>query len=210
MTLEAAAPVTLHRALPPEEAARGDFYALLARLFHAAPDALLLARLGGAEALPQEGSPALARAWQDLVDASSVMDAEAAADEYEALFNGVGKAKVSIYAGFYAGSPSISHPRVRLHAALAALSLERKPEVGEPEDHLAGLFDVMRVLVAGGAGRAPSTIAEQRRFFGEFIEPAAPGFFAAVGAVAEANYYRAVARFGAAFIALESESFQLD
>jgi TorA maturation chaperone TorD len=210
MTLEAAAPVTLHRPLPPEEAARGDFYALLARLLHAAPDALLLGRLGAAEALPAEGHADLARAWQVLVDASSVMDAEAAAEEYEALFIGVGKAKVSIYGGYYAGSPAIAHPRVRLQAALADLGLERKAAVGEPEDHLAGLCDVMRVLVAGGAGRAPATIAEQRRFFNEFIEPAAPGFFAAVGAAPEANYYRAVAAFGTAFLALESESFQLD
>lgn len=210
MTLEAAAPVSLHRALPPEEAARGDFYALLGRLFHAAPDALLLGRLGGADSLPADGHPVLARAWQALVDASSVMDAQAAAEEYENLFAGVGKARVSIYAGFYAGAPSISHPRVRLQAQLAALGLERKAAVTEPEDHLAGLFDVMRVLVAGGAGRAAATLAEQRRFFGEFIEPAAARFFAAVGAAPEANYYRAVAAFGTAFMTLESESFQLD
>nr|MDQ3028322.1 molecular chaperone [Pseudomonadota bacterium] len=43
-----AAPVAVHRSLPPEEAARADFYALLARLFHAPPDAALLASLGAA------------------------------------------------------------------------------------------------------------------------------------------------------------------
>ena len=51
-----AAPVTLQRMLPPEEAARGDFYALLARLFREAPDGQLLAALAASPALPA-GSP---------------------------------------------------------------------------------------------------------------------------------------------------------
>lgn len=206
----AAAPVTLHRALPPEEAARGDFYALLARLFMGAPDGLLLGRLAGAEPLPAESDAELARTWQRLVDASSAMDPEAAADEYEKLFVGVGKAKVSIYAGFYTGAPSIAHPRVRVQADLAALGLARKDGVGEPEDHLAGLLEVMRVLVAGGAGREPAPIAEQKRFFEAYLLPALPAFAAAVGAAPEGNYYRAVAAFASAFLALEAESFQLD
>lgn len=210
MTLEAAAAVPVHRALAPEEAARGDFYALLARLFHAAPDALLLGRLAGAESLPEQGSAELARAWQNLVHASSAMDPDAAAEEHEKLFVGMGKAAVSIYSGYYAGAPSIAHPRVRLQAELAGLGLARKEGVGEPEDHFAGLFDVMRVLIAGGAGRAPAPLATQKRFFEAFLAPAAPRFLAAVGSAPEANYYRAVAAFAAAFLALEAESFQLD
>jgi hypothetical protein len=39
---------------------------------------------------------------------------------------------------------------------------------------------------------------------------AAPKFFAAVGAAAEANYYRHVAALGRAFMALEAESFDLE
>ena len=68
----------------------------------------------------------------------------------------------------------------------------------------------MRVLVAGGAGRGPATLAEQRRFFADHIEPGVRAFLAAVGSEPEANYYRHVAALGAAFMALESESFQLD
>ena len=37
-----AVPVAVHRPLPPEEAARADFYALLSRFFQAAPDAPLI------------------------------------------------------------------------------------------------------------------------------------------------------------------------
>jgi TorA maturation chaperone TorD len=205
-----AAPVTLQRALPPEEAARGDFYALLARLLHAAPDGPLLANLASAPSIPIEGDAALAKAWRDLVDASSVMDAEAAADEFEALFYGVGKAAVSVYAGFYGGAPAADHPRVRIQADMAALGLARREAASEPEDHYAGLLDVMRVLVAGGAGRSPAALAEQKRFFDSHLRPGAARFFRELGQSAHANYYRQVAAVGAAFIALESESFLLD
>jgi TorA maturation chaperone TorD len=204
------APVAVHRALAPEEAARGDFYALIARLLKSAPDAALLAHLAAAPPMPAAGDGALAKGWQGLVDASSVMDPDAAAEEYEVLFEGMGKARVSIYAGFHAGAPSIDHPRVRIQADLAGLQLARDPRVTEPEDHFAGLFDVMRVLVAGGAGREPATLAQQKSFYEAHVKPGAGKFFAAVGRAPEANYYRHVAAVGGAFIALESESFLLE
>lgn len=211
MSVEAvAARVAIHRTLAPEEAARGDFYALLARLFHGAPDAPLLANLAAAGSIPPEGDGALAKAWQDLVHASLAMDADAAAEEYENVFIGMGKAAVSVYAGFYGGAPSIDHPRVRIQADLAALGLDRPDSVTEPEDHYAGLFDAMRVLVAGGAGRGPATLAEQKRFYETHLKPGLPKFFAAVGRAPGANYYRHVGAVGAAFTALESESFLLD
>ncbi|HZZ92824.1 MAG TPA: molecular chaperone TorD family protein [Usitatibacter sp.] len=203
-----ASPVVLQRALPAEEAARADFYALLARLFHGAPDAALLASLADAPAL--SGASALDAAWESLRQASRAMDAEAAREEYETLFIGVGKAQVSIYAGYYAGAPAADHPRIRLQRDLAELGLAHKPGLPEPEDHIAALLDVMRVLAAGGAGRAPAPLAMQRRFFDAHVAPAARGFFAAVQAAGQANYYRRVAQFAAAFLELEAQSFELD
>ena len=119
-----AAPVAMRRALPPEESAWANFYALLGRLLRAPPDAALIAALATSEPLPADGDVAIAAAWRNLIDASSAMDAEAAATEYEALFDGVGKAEVSIYAGFYSGAPSIDHPRVRLQADIDGPFLE--------------------------------------------------------------------------------------
>ena len=205
----AAAPVQFHKAPAPEEAARGDFYALLARLLHAAPDGAMLASLAAADRLPPDADPALSKAWEELSLASSVMDADAASEEYDLLFVGIGKAPVSIYAGFYTGAFAIDHPRVRLQAELAAFGLEHR-RTTEPEDHFATLLDVMRVLVAGGAGRSPADIDEQRRFFEVYLESAAPRFFDAVAASDKSNYYRKVAALGLAFMAIESESFELD
>jgi len=203
-----AAPVAIHRPLSPEEAARGDFYALLARLFSAPPDGRLLAHLAQAPAIPEPG--ALASAWGRLVDASSVMDADAAVEEYEALFVGMGKAPVSIYAGFYTGATSVEHPRVRIQRDLAELGLGRPDRITEPEYHVGGLLEAMRVLVTGGAGRGPASLGEQKRFFETHLEAALPRLTAAVGAAKEANYYRHVAAVAAAFAALETESFKLD
>ena len=57
--------VEASRPVAPEDAARADFYALLAALFHHAPDAKLLQTLSIAP--PIEGaSTDLARAWSGL------------------------------------------------------------------------------------------------------------------------------------------------
>jgi TorA maturation chaperone TorD len=204
----ASAPITLQRTLPPEEAARADFYALLAAVLNNAPDGRILANL--ASAGPIEGDGDLSLAWQGLVDASSAMDADAAAEEYEALFAGVGKASVSIYAGFYTGAPAVDHPRVRIQQALARVGLARNEQATEPEDHFAALFETMRVLVAGAGSRPPAKLAEQKAFFEEHVGPGAARFFDALRRAPVANYYRQVAAVGAAFIALESQSLQLD
>ena len=205
-----AASVALHRPLPPEEAARANLYALLARLIHAAPDGALLYRIAQSPRLEPDGQGALARAWDDLVAASSVMDGDAAAEEHDALFATIGKAAISRYAGSYTGAMAVDHPRVRLRADLAALELAPRADSTEPEDHLGALFEAMRVLVAGGAGRGPASLAEQRRFFEAHVAPAAAKFFAALGAAEASNYYRKVAALGTAFMALEAESLSMD
>lgn len=205
-----AAPVAVHRAVAPEEAARANFYALLARLLRSAPDNRLLHQIAHAPPLEAGGDPALARAWNELVAASSVMDADAGSAEHDALFSMPGKPVVSPYAGFHTGATAVDHPRVRIRADLVALGLAPRADATEPEDHFAALFEAMRVLVAGGAGRGPASIDEQRRFFRSHVEPGAAKFMAALAAAAPANYYRLVAALGAAFIALEAESFSLD
>ena len=205
-----ATPVTLHRAVGAEENARADFYALLSRFFQAAPDDALLHAISEADSIPPSGDPRLAKAWQELVDASSVMDADAALDEFESLFGGVGKSSVSLYGGFYAGAAAIDHPRVRIRADLAGLGLAPRDAIPEPEDHFSAMFDAMRVLIAGGAGRGPATLDEQRRFFESHLEPAFGGFLGTLSRAASSNYYRKVAALGHAFLAIETESFQME
>jgi TorA maturation chaperone TorD len=89
------------------------------------------------------------------------------------------------------------------------LSLARAPGVTEPEDHLGGLFEVMRLLVAGAPGRPPESPARQKAFFESHIAPTAIKFFDALRSEPDSNYYSRVAGLGAAFVEVESQSLQL-
>ena len=208
MTTQAAVRVEVPRPVAPEDAARADFYALLAALFQRAPDARLLHTLAIAPSI-EGGSEELARAWSQLAAASAAMDPEAAAEEYETLFVGVGKAKVSIYSGWYTSALWMEPARLRIIEALSGLGLARPAGVSEPEDHFSALFETMRVLVAGGAGRAPASLAEQRQFYEGHVKPGVGAFLAAVRDAPESNYYRKVAAVGEAFVGIENESFNL-
>src|SRR5215831_6590712 len=89
----------------PEDQVRADFYALLSRLYAAAPDAALLRTIADAGELHaadgQDPNAGLASAWRMLGQASEAMDPEAVAQEYQELFVGVGKSEVSLYASSY-------------------------------------------------------------------------------------------------------------
>ena len=69
-------------AVASEDQARADFYALLARLYAAAPDAVLLSSIAACDELSadpaSEGGRALADAWRKLIAASTAMDPAAA------------------------------------------------------------------------------------------------------------------------------------
>ncbi len=211
--------VVLHHRLDPEDHARADFYALLARLFAAAPDAALLAAIAAAAPLAPDApggtgraesdTKTIGKAWDSLRAASAVMDPEAASDEFQALFVGVGKSEVSLYASHYLG-PQSGRPLAAVRAMLAALGLARRPESSEFEDHFSVELETMRMLVAGDAGRRPATIAEQRAFCEIHLLPWAFDCCAAISASLLANYYRQAASFASCFLALERDSFAID
>jgi len=202
--------------LEPEDQARADFYALLARLFTSAPDAGLLAAI--ATALPLApathtdvagtGAEDLAASWDALRAASAAMAAEAAADEFHTLFVGVGRSEVSLYASHYLG-PQSGRPLAEIRAALAELGLARRPGSSEFEDHFGVLLETMRMLVAGDAERRPAAIAAQRAFFEQHVAPWAFDCCTAIRECSVANYYDRVAQFTSCFLALERDSLAM-
>jgi TorA maturation chaperone TorD len=207
--------VAVRQPLPPEEEARADFYALLARLFGDPPDQALLQAIAAAPPLGMatlvEGEPGaandLAGAWDRLRAASSVMDADAARQEYDDLFVGVGKSEVNLHASHWLTGFMMDKPLVAVRASLAALGLGRDPRAILVEDHLSGLFETMRALVAGFDDRAPFGIEEQQRFFEAHIAPWVSRCCAAINQHPIANYYRRVAELTDSFTALERDSF---
>ncbi len=192
----------------PEDQTRAGYYALLARLFYSGPDAGLLAAIGAAEEGAGDAAPsAVGEAWNRLAAASRAMDAEAAQLEYDQLFVGTGKAEVTPYATFYLAETGREKILVRLRQELASLGLARSPEVREPEDHIAGLFEVMRHLISMGSSDA--ALQKQRDFFSRYAERSVGGFCAAIDASEKANFYRHVARFASAFFVVETEALKV-
>jgi TorA maturation chaperone TorD len=210
---------TIHnRTLAPEDQARADFYALLARLFADPPDAALLsaiahaAPLGGDAATGHADAPApsLAAAWEALRAASAAMDPDAVVDEYNDLFIGVGKSEVNLHASHWLTGFMMERPLVEVRAALVGLGLGRRDAASLLEDHLAALCETMRILIAGQGDRAPSTIAEQRDFFARHIAPWAFSCCTAIDSCPVANYYRQVAQFAERYMALERDSLAIE
>jgi TorA maturation chaperone TorD len=204
-----AAPITVSASIAPEDQARAEFYALLGRLLGAAPDAAVLAALGASETWPDDGANPLAAAWNRLVLATRAMDAEAAEQEYTDLFVGVGKAECNLHASYWmreAAEPAL----VRLRAELASLGLGRRSGSALYEDHLASLFETMRILVCGMDGRPPATVAVQRDFFERWLAPWAIDCCNAITQAQIANYYRRVAEFTCLFVAVERDSLAIE
>lgn len=209
-----AAPVVFTHRVEPEDQARADFYALLARLYRAAPDAPLLAAIAAADDLQvapgSEHGDALAGAWRVLVAASSIMDPDAAKEEYQALFIGVGQSEVTLHGAAYAKGTGGGPLLVQIREALAKLELARQPNAIVYEDHLAVLFETMRVLILGTGRAQPAAIEEQRDFFSANIAPWATKCCNAICAKSVANYYVRVAQFTSFFVAVERDSFAIE
>lgn len=200
----AARPLQFVPTLPPEEAARANFYGLLARLFYAPPDAALLEALAGAGDLDAEEGE-LAEAWQSLVRAAAHADVEAIRDEYDTVFVGTGRSPVTLYVSAYSVKYSNEVPLVALKADLASLGLARRADRGEPEDHVAALCDVMRYLIS----EAQSDLAAQKHFFESWIWPNLQPLCDAIQENEVTRFYKAVAAFLYALCMLEHKSFEL-
>jgi len=194
-------------ALAPEDAARANFYGLLARLYYAPPDRALLAALAGADEITaQGGDTPLALAWRELKDGAATLDEDAARREFEALFIGTGKAEVSPYAGAYVKRSRADQQLVALRQYLAQHRLGRQSGVNEPEDHFAALCDVMRHLVAE-LHAAPGA---QREFFTAFVWSSTVSYCDATERAERAAFYRLVARFARRFLEVEHALFELE
>ena len=210
-------PVALARPLEPEDQARADFYALVARLLADAPDAGLLAAIAGAAPLAPvvqsddggDVATALAAAWSALVGASATIDLDGAIEEFQTLFVGVGRSEVSLYASHYLG-PQSGRPLAEIRTALAELGLARRPGSSEYEDHVAVLLETMRLLVGGDAERGPAGIPAQRAFFERHIVSWVFDCCTAIEHSSVANYYRCVAQFTRCFLALERDSLAME
>ncbi len=138
------------------------------------------------------------------------MDAQAAVQEYVDVFVGVGKSEVNPHGSHWLTGFMMEKPLAEVRATLASLGLARRPDATMVEDHIAALFETMRLLVAGHEARPPASVAQQQMFFSRHISPWVDQFCIALHGCSIANYYRRVAQFTECFVALERDSFAIE
>jgi TorA maturation chaperone TorD len=188
--------------LSTEDRARAYCYALVSRLFFGPPDRAFVDQMTATAA--EDGETPLIQAWRDLAEACRSAQLDAVRQEYDDLFISVGKAPVTLYTAHYAAPQGPDRHLVTLREQLSAWGLARGEQVGETEDHVSGVCDVMRWLI-----ETQHSEAEQRRFFFAFIDPAGSPLCAAATCAPDADFYKRVAHFAQTFFELEREAFNL-
>ena len=205
------APLKLGAYVSPEDHGRANFYALISRLFANAPDHALLQAIAGSPPLVSDdtGEP-LALAWSKLIAASSVMDADAAREEFDALFIGIGKSPINLHASHHLTGFMMETPLAEIRGTLAELGIARLESQTVVEDHIASLCEVMRLLIVGADGIEPAAVATQRQFFEAHIAPWVEGCCTIIVKSPLANFYSLVAQFTSSFMLVERDGLAID
>ena len=191
-----------------EELARAELYGLLARLWIAPPDAELLGQFEVAVTQAPQPGAFLEEPWQALVAALRGTTVQAAAEEFDALFLGVGKPEVFAFGSFYLTGFLNEKPLAQLRTDLADLGLARDEQSGATEDHVAALFEVMRYLIAAD-DVAVCNLESQRRMFRAHLQPWVEKLCDTLEAHPRAQLYRPLAGFTRAFMQVEIQGFDL-
>jgi TorA maturation chaperone TorD len=187
-----------------EQHYRASAYALIAALLRTTPDQEMLDRLGG---LSQQESPEgddLLLAMSTLALSAKLHTPSSIDEEFHNLFIGLGKGEVVPYGSWYVTGFLMEKPLSDLRDDLARLGFERNESVVEPEDHAAALCEVLSLMIAEG-----TEFSVQNNFFQTHMTNWMSNFFADLSDAKSAIFYKAVGRFGAAFIALENEYFSM-
>ena len=191
-----------------EETARAEVYGLLAALYYAPPGADLLAQLRVAVTEAPAAGGFLEEPWRQFVGTVRELSDQQVADEYDALFGGVGKPEVYLFGSFYLSGFLNEKPLAALRGDLAALGLARDEAMPETEDHFACVCEVMRYLIAGDDVEV-ANLTQQQNFFSTHVQPWVPAMCDAITAHPKARFYAALAAFTAAFISVEAQGFDL-
>lgn len=191
-----------------EETARAELYGLLALIFSAAPatDFIASLRVAVTDAPAQGGY--LEAPWRSLVAVAREMSDTAIQREYDALFGGIGKPEVYLFASHYLSGFLNEKPLAQLRTDLAVLGLGRDEDSADTEDHIAYLYEVMRYLIAGD-DVVVANLTAQQAFFTKHLQPWAEKLCDALTAHSKAQFYAAAAELTRAFAQVEAQGFDM-
>lgn len=184
-------------AIADEQRYRAGAYQLLAALLRGVPERDVLEQLTQLTAV-QGRHDELATAMSLLGLAASDTSAQRIDDEYHALFIGLGRGELVPFGSWYLTGFLMEKPLALLRDDLAELGYERNASTHEPEDHVAALCEVMAMLIAEQA-----ELQVQEKFFQAHLASWVDRFFEDLAQARSAVFYRAVGRFGRAFMELE-------
>lgn len=189
------------------EIVRARVYRLIGALLAHAPQIELINKIKSIDLSDTQSTAPMTAAWSVLRDASLNTGVIASlSQEFHNLFIGVGRGELVPYASWYLSGLLQGKPLATLRKSLADLGMERKAETSEPEDHIAALCEVMSMLILeGGQG----SFTDQNVFFTQYINPWASEFFDDLQHAPSARFYKAVGKFGTAFIDCERQYFSL-
>ena len=190
------------------ELARAELYGLLSALFQAPPSGALYEQLRGAVTQAPVAGAFLEHAFGALVQASRRVPLTAVAEEYDTLFQGIGRPEVFLHASYFIAGALNARPLVALRDDLVGLGIERDPAQFVTEDHLAFMCEVMRLLIAG-EDREAVDLATQRRFFDTHLRGWADALWDALEMHPRSDFYRSVARLGRDFFSVEAQAFDM-
>lgn len=194
-------PIEPDAALDDIEAARAAEYRLLSALFATEPKGELLKQV----ALLRGDASALGMAHAALAQAAARAEPDDVAREYFDLFIGLGRGELLPFGSYYLSGFLHDRPLARLRADLAALGVERAAP-GDPEDHVAFVFEAMAGMIEG---TFPADAATQRAFFERHVASWVPRFLADLGVTQSAVFYGVVAQVARAFLDIEIQAFAL-
>ncbi|NDP39664.1 MAG: molecular chaperone [Rhodoferax sp.] len=191
-----------------EETARSELYGLLALMYYAPPATELVAKLRLAVTEAPAAGAFLEEPWRALVGLAREMSDGAIQDEYNALFGGVGKPEVYLYASHFLSGFLNEKPLARLRTELNSLGLARGDAMLDTEDHIAYLCEVMRYLIAG-EDVAVANLTRQRAFFTTYLQPWVLALCDDLQQHPKARFYAALAELTRAFVAVETQGFDM-
>lgn len=202
-----------HRVLDEDGKLRSDTYAILASLLSHTPSEDLIDYLkhiqtptssSDSDAGNTEDSIVLGgmgQGWQKVRNAALAADPSKLDDEYHDLFIGLGRGEVVPFGSWHITGFLMEKPLSELRDDLKSLGIESDQDVKDPEDHIAALFESMKLIIES----EDIDESRERQFFMRHIAPWAEKFFQQLQVAKTAEFYKSVGFLGEQFVQLESQ-----
>jgi TorA maturation chaperone TorD len=188
----------------PEDLLRAQFYRLLAHFLSSPPSP---ADLQAAAALKGDATD-LGRSVAAFAEACARSAPTNVAREFHDLFIGLTRGELVPYGSYYLTGFLNEKPLAKLRQDMARFGIERSRGLGDPEDHIASLCEMMAAFIDGSLGRGLA-LEEQKAFFKRHIAAWAPVLFRDMEAAATSLLYARLGSIGRAFLEVEEGAFAM-